>query len=87
MVSYGTNAEDQGTEIIELMGLPGNDGFGNLIAMFDRLESSEALLVVDNRKLHWVLKILRDLRAEDLDESMSHAFSKPANNFLYIKKQ
>lgn len=87
MVSYRANAEEQGTKIIELMGLPGNDGFGNLIAAFDRLESSEALLVVDNRNLNWALRLLRELRPDDLNQSMSHAFSKPANNFLYIKKQ
>jgi hypothetical protein len=79
-------ATDYDAEILELMGLPRHDGYGNVIARFDRLAGGEALLVVDNRDVTWILKLIKQVRDESLDPS-SHAFVKPENNFLYLLKQ
>jgi len=90
MATYGlTSARERDTEadVIELMGLPRRGGYGTLVAMFDRLESGEALLVVDNRNLTWILKLLRDVRAGTLDRARSHAFEKPENYFLFLARE
>lgn len=88
MATYGlTSPRDTEAEVIELMGLPRRGGYGTLIAMYDRLDSGEALLVVDNRNLTWILKLLRDVRADNLDRARSHAFEKPENYFLYLVKE
>lgn len=88
MATYGVTApQDTEADVIELMGLPRRGGYGTLIAMFDRLESGEALLVVDNRNLTWILKLLREVRADVLDRARSHAFEKPENYFLYLAKE
>lgn len=87
MAAYNVSFVEQDTETIELMGLPRRGGYGNMIGVFDRLKSGEALLVVDNRDLSWILKIVREVREDSLDKARSHAFDKPENNFLYLVKR
>ncbi|MFB6346816.1 MAG: hypothetical protein ABEK50_13815 [bacterium] len=86
MSQYSAGTTDDPSTTLELIGLPRRDGFGNLIAAFDRLEPGDGLLVVDNRDLSWVLKFIRDLRHDQLDAARSHAFQKPENSFLYLVK-
>jgi hypothetical protein len=86
MATYDVSSSEYDAEVLELMGLPRRGGYGNVIAMFDRLDSGEALLVVDNRDLTWILKLVKDVRGELLQPG-SHAFEKPENYFLYLVKQ
>lgn len=86
MTDYSLRQADTETKTIELMGLPRQGGFGNLVAAFDQLASDGALLVVDNRDLTWVLRLFRDVRGDQLDPAQSHAFEKPENYFLYLVK-
>jgi len=86
MATYDLESREYDAEVVELMGMPHRDGYGNVIAMFDRLEVGEALLVVDNRELTWILKLLKDMRGGSLKPG-SHAFEKPENYFLYLVKE
>lgn len=87
MATYDLTRSEHDAEVIKLMGLPRRGGYGNLVAVFDQLNSGEALLVVDNRELTWILRLLRDVREDDLDRARSHAFEKPESYFLYLARE